>query len=217
MDTIDEFHTGFLADLRQESSEVGASVADVFFERMTGLLEAEGEIVTADRVGFAAAASNKTVRIDGIGGDPREADGILGVIVSDFFSGDEIAKINAQEAKRAFGHLINFVAASRRAAFREELIDGSAEAGAAATISSAWSSITKVKLILMTNAIYSARTDAVLAGTIADIPVTYNVRDLKRFHRYEASGQAAEKLTVNLKEDFGQGTRRLRMIRSVSF
>lgn len=205
MDTIDEYHTALQAELQQNSSEVGASIADAFFERMTGLLEAEGEIVTADRVRFAAAASNKTVRIDGIGGDPREADGILSVIVCDFIAEGEVKKINAQDAKKAFGHLINFVAASRRAAFREELMEGSAEAGVAATIASAWSAITKVKLILMTNAIYSARTDAVLAGTIADIPVTYNVWDLKRFQRYETSGRAAEKLTVNFKEDFGEG------------
>lgn len=205
MDNIEEFHAELLAELLQESGEIGVSVADAFFERMTGLLEAEGEIVTADRVGFIATASNKTVRIDGVGGDPREADGILSVIVSDFNSEDEIAKINAQDAKRAFRHLINFVAASRRAEFRETLIDGSAEAGVAATIASAWTRITKVKLILMTNAVYNARTDAVLAGTIASIPLTYNVWDLKRFHRYETSGHAAEKLTVKFKEDFGEG------------
>ena len=203
MDQVVDFNTALLDEINQEAADTSAPSSEIFFERMASLLEAEGEIVTADRVVFVATASGKTVRIDGIGGDPRESDGILSVIVSDFYPEAEPVKINAQAAKKAFGHLINFVAASRRSAFRETLIDGSAEAGAAATIASAWPSIVKVKLILMTNAIYGARTDAVLAGTISDIPVTYNVWDLNRFHRYESSGQATEKLTVNFKDDFG--------------
>jgi abortive infection phage resistance-like protein len=96
---------------------------------MTSRLEAEGEIATADRTEFVGSNSGKTVRIDGIGGDPREADGILSVIVCDFYPDRDPVKINAQAAKKVFGHLINFVAASRRAVFREQLASGSTEAG----------------------------------------------------------------------------------------
>ena len=44
---------------------------------------------------------------------------------------------------------------------------------------------------------------AVLAGKIDGIPVTYNIWDLTRFHRYETSGHAREKIIVNFREDFG--------------
>lgn len=203
MDELIEFNRSVVDEVTAEASASGISQAEAFFERMAALLEAEGEIATADRVAFLASSQGKTVRIDGIGGDPRESDGILSVIVSDFHDGDAAVKINASDAKKAFGHLINFVAAARRAVFREDLIEGSAEAGAAATVTSAWSSITKIKLILMTNATYSARTDAVLAGKIDGIPVTYNIWDLTRFHRYETSGHAREKIIVNFREDFG--------------
>ena len=203
MDELIEFNRSVVGEVTEEASASGISQADAFFERMAALLEAEGEIATADRVTFLASSQGKTVRLDGIGGDPRESEGILSVIVSDFYDGDAAVKINASDAKKAFGHLINFVAAARRAAFRADLIEGSAEAGAASIITSAWSSITKIKLILMTNATYSARTDAVLAGKIDGIPVTYNIWDLTRFHRYETSGHAREKIIVNFREDFG--------------
>lgn len=203
MEDAAEYHGALMAELRETSHEISVSLEVAFCERMASRLEMEGEIVTADWIGFADRSSGKPVRIDAIGGDPREAEGVLSVIVSDFHAGATPVKINAADAKRAFGSLINFVAASRRSAFRSELMDGSPEAGAASLITSAWSSITKVKLILITNAIYSARTDAVLAGKIADIPVTYNVWDLSRFHRFETSGHAREKIVVNFQDDFG--------------
>ncbi|MDG1371161.1 MAG: AIPR family protein [Paracoccaceae bacterium] len=203
MNELVEYNYSLIEEVAAEASVSGVSQADVFFERVAALLEAEGEISTSDRVTFLAAFRGKTVRIDGIGGDPREADGILSVICSEFYDGDAKVKINASDAKKAFGHLINFVAAARKAAFREGLIARSAEAGAASIIASAWTSITKIKLVLMTNAIYSARTDAVLAGKIDGIPVTYNIWDLTRLHRYETSGHAREKIIVNFLEDFG--------------
>ncbi|WP_324754348.1 AIPR family protein [Roseovarius sp. Pro17] len=203
MEETIKYHAAIIAELREISDESSVPSEVAFFERMANRLEMEGEIVTADWVGFSDRSSGKPVRIDAIGGDPRESEGVLSVIVSDFHPEATPIKINAADAKKSFGSLINFVAASRRAAFRSELIDGSSEAGAASMITSAWSSITKVKLILMTNAIYSARTDAVLAGKIADIPVTYNVWDLSRFHRFETSGHAREKIVVNFQDDFG--------------
>lgn len=203
MDELLEFNDSLVKEVAAEASDSGISQSDVFFERMAALLETEGEIATADRVRFLASSQGKTLRLDGIGGDPRESEGVLCVIVSDFHDGVGAVKINASDAKKAFGQLINFVAAARRTTFRADLIEGSAEAGAASIIASAWPTITKIKLILMTNATYSARTDAVLAGKIDGIPVTYNIWDLTRFHRIETSGHAREKIIVNFREDFG--------------
>ncbi|VVT34769.1 conserved hypothetical protein [Hoeflea sp. EC-HK425] len=200
---LNEFNAELTEEIRSESLQSGMSEADTFFERMASLLEAEGEIVTADRATYAGSNSGKTVRIDGIGGDPKEAEGVLSVIVCDFYAQPEPLKINAQDAKKAFGHLINFVAGSRRPEFRADLIPASVEAGVAQLIASSWSSVSKIKLILITNAVYSARTDAVVAGKIDEKPVTYNIWDLSRFHRYETSGQTREKIVVNFRDDFG--------------
>ncbi|MBD3666189.1 AIPR family protein [Sulfitobacter aestuariivivens] len=203
MTDISEFNSQLLEDVRQEATQSGISETDAFFERLASRLETEGEILATDRASYVGSSSGKTVRIDGIGGHPKEAEGVLSVLACIFRPDDEPVKMNAQEAKKYFGHLINFVAASRREAFRAELMPESAEFGVAELIASSWKSITKVKLILITNSIFSARTDAVLAGRIADIPVTYNIWDLTRFHRYETSGQAREKIVVNFREDFG--------------
>jgi hypothetical protein len=200
---VAEFNSLMLYDIRQEALDSGISQEDAFFEWMANRLETEGEIATTDRVAFVGANSGKTMRIDGIGGHPREAEGVLSVMICNFQADNEPVKMNAQEAKKHFGHLVNFVTASRRDTFRSDLTDGSPEVGVADLIASAWKSITKVKLILITNAINSARTDAVHAGKIGEVPVTYNVWDLTRIHRYETSGQAREKIVVNFQSDFG--------------
>ena len=69
-------------------------------------------------------------------------------------------------------------------------------------IAEAWPSVTKIKLILVTNGIYSARSDGKLAGTIGEIPITYNIWDLTRLHRVETTG-SKEKIVVKFAEEFG--------------
>lgn len=136
------------------------------------MLESEGEIEAIERAEFAGSSSGKTLRIDGTGGDPRDADGILSIIIFEMFDSDESATIHAADAKRLFTHLMSFVIVSRRREFRDSLHPDMPAAGTADLIASAWRSVTKIKLILVTNAIYRARIDAVLAGSIADVPIT---------------------------------------------
>ena len=132
-----EFNRNLIAEIKEEMAATGLPFEDLFFERLSGSLEAEGEIETADRVSFEGAASGKTLRVDGVGGDPRDAVGVLSVIVYEPFPNGDTATINAADAKKTFGHLINFVAAARRAEFRNGLHPETPEAGLANMISAA--------------------------------------------------------------------------------
>lgn len=202
LNSVEEFNSELLATLRSEEAETEIPIVDLAFDRFCGTLESEGEIEAIERVEFTGSSSGKTLRIDGTGGDPRDADGVLSVIVFEMFDSDQPTIINAADAKRFFSHLMNFVAASLRREFRDSLHPDMPVAGTAHLIASAWCSVRKIKLILVTNAIYSARIDAVLAGSIRDVPVTYNIWDLTRFHRIENSG-AREKIVVRFDRDFG--------------
>jgi hypothetical protein len=202
MELIIGYNRELLAEFREESAAAELPLRDVAFERLCSTLEAEGELETADRCNWRGNFGGKSLRIDGHGGDPRETEGILSVIACDLNEGDEPETLNAADAKQVFSHLINFVAASRKREFRDSLRLETPEFGTAMMIAEAWPTVTKVKLILVTNGIYSARTDAKLAGTIGDIPVTYNIWDLTRIHRVETTG-SKEKIVVKFAEDFG--------------
>lgn len=196
------FNSRLCNDVAQDASGDSTQETDSFFYLMSERLEAVGEIETSERAFFDTTIGNKTLRVDGSGGDPRDSDGVLSLIISDFH-GDELRTINAQDAKKTFGHLKNFILSAWKTDFRMSLPSGSPAAGLASTIAEAWKSTTKIKLIYITNANYSSRTDAVTAGEIGGIPATFNVWDLSRFYRYENSLQAREVLNINFRDSFG--------------
>ncbi|TCA08582.1 AIPR family protein [Rhizobium leguminosarum] len=202
MEHLVEFNRDLLLELRDMAADYDVPLEELAFDRLCSALEAEGEIEASDRSSYRGSASGKTLRIDGYGGDPRETEGVLSLIASELFEDGQPVPINAAEAKKIFGHLINFVTSARRSEFRSTLPIKSAEFGVATMIAETWASIAKIKLILVTNGVYSARTDAVLAGTIADVPVTYNIWDLTRLHRLETSG-SKEKIVVKFADEFG--------------
>ncbi|WP_422002695.1 AIPR family protein [Roseovarius mucosus] len=202
MEHLLEFNRDLIDELKQDVEVTGLPLADLAFDRLCATLESEAELDTSDRCCWIGSAPGKTLRIDGHGGDPRETEGVLSVIVSEIFDADQPPSLNAADAKKLFGHLINFVAAARRQEFLESLHVDTPAYGTATMIAEAWPAITKVKLILITNGIYNARTDAVVAGRIGDIPVTYNIWDLSRFHRVETTG-SKEKIVVKFAEEFG--------------
>lgn len=197
-----DFNSKIWGDVKYDVEGGSVLEDDAFFHLMTERLEAVGEIDTSERAYVDTMFGNKAIRVDGSGGDPRDADGILSLIVSELYRG-ELKTINAQDAKRTFSYLRNFITSSWKPDFRMSLPASSPAAGLASTIADAWSSTTKIKLIYVTNATYSARTDAVTAGEIAGVPATYNVWDLSRFHRYESSLQAREVLSINFRDSFG--------------
>ena len=202
MEHLLEFNRDLIDELKQDVEVTGLPLADLAFDRLCATLESEAELDTSGRCCWIGSAPGKTLRIDGHGGDPRETEGVLSVIVSEIFDVDQPPSLNAADAKKLFGHLINFVAAARRQEFLNGLHVDTPAYGTATMIAEAWPSVTKVKLILITNGIYNARTDAVVAGKIGDIPVTYNIWDLSRFHRVETTG-SKEKIVVKFAEEFG--------------
>lgn len=203
LDEFGDFNLELRDEVIQDATDSGISIDDAFFEHMAARLEAAGEIETADRASFEGVVSNKNIRIDGSGGNPLDSDGVLSVIICDFHEESRPVTINAPDAKRMFGRLANFLIFARQAEFRSKLQEGSSGAGLADTIAATWSSLSKIKLLLITNAIYRARTDAVSAGQIDNIPVTYNIWDLSRFHRYETSAQAREDLVIDFRHNYG--------------
>ena len=144
--------------------------------------------------------------VDGYGGDPRDSDGVLSLIICDFEMSEEPQVLQGERLKSLFKRLIEFVQHSRKRSFRESLEETSAGFGLADLVATTWKRITKIKLILLTNRTNRSRVDAVPAGMIDEIPVTYNIWDLPRIHRYVTSGRARD----DADRGFRKGVRRFR-------
>ena len=203
MTDLDGFHRELIADIRNEADAAGIFTVEAFFEKMAEVLSETGELETADRCFFEARAGRVNMRVDGYGGDPRDSDGVLSLIICDFEMSEEPQVLQGERLKSLFKRLIEFVQHSRKRSFRESLEETSAGFGLADLVATTWKRIIKIKLILLTNRTNRSRVDAVPAGMIDEIPVTYNIWDLPRIHRYVTSGRVRDDLIVDFTAEFG--------------
>jgi len=197
---IAEFHQEFFQDVIASADAGGQYVEDAFFDRFCEHLVDAGELETADRIQFV---SPRGLRVDGYGGDPLSAEGVLSLIVADFSQSSEIATLTATEMDAAFKRLSNFLTRALEDGFRDSLEETSPAFGLADLIAQRWPEIVKVRLFLISNRVLSARVDGRAAGEINGIPTTYSVWDLGRLHRFAASGTGREEVLIDLERDFG--------------
>ena len=197
-----EYHRELLADIQGDADAMGLMTVEAFFEKTGEILADAGELVTADRCYYEAPLA-KPVRVDGYGGDPREAEGVLSLIICDFTLGDEPQTLIAEDIKKLLRRLVEFVVLARKREFRDSLEETGAGYGLADLIATTWKDIVKIKLVLITNRINRSKVDALPVGTIGEVPVTYNVWDLQRLQRYVLSGQTREEMVIDFKEKFG--------------
>lgn len=198
---LEEFHREFFQDVHGAADSEGRYVEDTFFDLFCDQLVESGELDTADRAQYL---SPRGVRVDGYAGDPATSDGVLSLIIADFNQSPDIITLTASDMDAIFKRLSNFLAKSLDPDFRESLEETSPAFGLADLIGKRWSTISKVRLFLISNRVLSARVDGREAGEHDGVPVTYNVWDIGRLHRFAASGLGREEIEINMEEDFGE-------------
>ncbi len=194
---IAEYHEELFQEIHSRADAEGRFVEDAFFDVLTESLVDAGEIETADRVQHVSA---RGIRVDGYGGDPRNSDGALSLIITDFNQSHDVATLTATNLNATFKRLSNFLDRSLDEEYRNSLEESAPVFGLADLIANRWSSISKVRLFLVTNRVLSSRVDGREEGQLQGVPITYSVWDLGRLHRFVASGNEREDYMVNLSE-----------------
>lgn len=194
---LESFHREFFQDIHGSAHAVGNYAEDAFFELFCGHLVDAGEIDTADRAQYIAP---RAMRVDGYGGDPADADGTLSLIIADFHQSPDLATLTGSELDTILRRLGVFLSKSLEPDFLESLEETSPGFGLADLIRTRWASLSRVRLIVISNRQLSARVDGRAAGQLHGVPVSYSVWDIGRLHRYVASGQRREEIEIDLKE-----------------
>lgn len=197
---LEEFHQEFFQDVLAEADAGGRYVEDAFFELFCDQLVDAGELNTADRAPYV---SPRGMRVDGYGGDPVSSDGILSLIIEDCNQSPEVGTLTRSEMEAIFKRASNFLGKSCDATFRNALEETAPGFGLADLIAARWATVSKVRLILISNRVLSARVDGLAAGAVNGTPVTYSVWDLARLHAYATSGRGREDIVIDLENDFG--------------
>lgn len=201
MSELDEYHQNLMADIRREADASGVIMVEAFFDKMTERLTEAGELEVADRAYFQSGEGAQRLRIDGYAGDPRDSEGILGLIVCDFVDSEDVRTFGKTDVPPILNPLIRFLKKARTEEFRDSLNEANPAFQVSDLIITTWPQVTKVKLILVSNREYIGRDDAVKLQELDDVPVTWSVWDLARFERFEVKGN--EDLEIDLVQDFG--------------
>ncbi len=204
MSDLDEYHRDMMADIRREADTSGIMMVEAFFERMTERLTEAGELETADRAYYQSGDGNQKLRIDGYAGDPRDSEGVLGLIACDFVDSDTVQTLDKSGVTPILNSLIRFLAYARTEKFRDSLSEVNPAFQVSDLIISTWSQVTKVKLIIVSNRKYVSRDDAVKLSEVGNgASLTWSVWDLARFERFDRSGQARADMVTDFAKDFG--------------
>ena len=201
MNELEEYHQSLMADIRREADASGIFPVEAFFDRMTERLTEAGELEVADRAYYQSGEGAKRLRIDGYAGDPRDSEGVLGLIVCDFADGDKIQSFDKGDVPPILNPMIRFLKRALTEEFRDSLNEANPAFQISDLIIATWSQVTKVKLILVSNRQYTSRDDAVRLQELEDVPVTWSVWDLARFERFEVKGK--DEVEINLEAEFG--------------
>lgn len=203
MSELDEYHQNLMADIRREADASGIFPVEAFFDRMTERLTEAGELEVADRAYYQSGEGAQKLRIDGYAGDPRDSEGVLGLIVCDFADSDTVQTFGKGDVPPILNPLIRFLKKAKTEEFRDSLNEANPAFQVSDLIITTWSQVTKVKLILISNRQYIGRDDTVKLAEIGEVPITWSVWDLARFERFDRSGQAREEMVIDFAKDFG--------------
>ena len=198
---VEEFAREFIQDVLAESDADGQFVEDIFFQKSCEQIMEAGELDAADRVPYRSPT--KGIRVDGYGGDPADAAGILNLIILDFHLAPEIGRLTGTEMDATFRRLSNYLRQALDERWRDALEETSPAFGLADLIAQRWRSITRIRFLLVSNRELSERVDGRPAADIEGRQVTYSVWDIRRLHSQATIGYGREDIEIDLAEDFG--------------
>ena len=198
--TLDEFADDFCQRVLAAADSDGKFQEDAFFDIACDYLLECGDLDAADRVPYRHPS--RGIRVDGYGGDPGDAAGVLSLIGLDFSPAPTAGRLVGSQMDAIFRRMKRFVTHSLNARWRNALEETSPAFGLADQIQFRWGGITKVRLILVSNRQLSERVDGRPAGILEGKRVTYSVWDLRRLHRADTSSEP-EEMVIDLTNDFG--------------
>lgn len=193
--TIEEFHLEFTTELTERSGEDESFTRSTFVEHMCSSLEDEGFIS-----GHALTDYKNNGR--GIAVDAwayNEELSALTLIITDFRDSYILENLTKTDITKAFKRLTRFVEASLTTEFEDSLDDNAPARELAWMIRKSQGDISRIALVLVSNAQLSSRVTELPEDKAGDLPTTYDIWDIGRIHRSNTSGKSREDILI----DFG--------------
>jgi hypothetical protein len=194
--TFEDYKSELLNEVTAVAQSGALLTEDAFFDVVTDIIVESGDLETADRCYFVKHG----IRVDGYGGDPIDADGVLSLIICDYNSEPELVSANKTDIESVCKRASNFVSSSLSSRFVEQLDESSLEYGLADLIRQRWASIRKVRIIFVTTKVLNLRKSSFEPIPINGISAQFSCWDLARLHSFVVSGKEKEPVDVQMSE-----------------
>jgi len=196
--TYDDFKADLLNEVAAVAQSESLLTEDAFFDVVTDIIVDSGDLETADRCYFVKHG----IRLDGYGGDPIDADGVLSLIICDYNSDTELVTANKADIETVCKRASNFVSSALSSRFIEQLDESSSEYGLADLIRQRWASIRKVRMIYVTTKVVNLKKSSFEPIPINGILAQFTCWDLARLHSFVVSGKEKEPVNIQI-SDYG--------------
>lgn len=201
MSETDQYAEMLREDVRLLSEANGTSMEEAFFARVTDTITGSGEIDALEYFHHRGTPQSG-IRVDGWGGDPRKSKQLT-LLVVDHADDPEAATLTGTELNNQFKRPLRFLKAALDEEWRDRLEETSPGFELADMIAARWSSVKKIRLLLLTDRKLSSRVDGREMTEFMERPVSYSVWDVTRLERIESSAMGREDIIVDLDQHGG--------------
>ena len=188
-------------DIRLLSEANGTSMEEAFYARVTDTITGSGEIDALEYF-HHRGTQQSGIRVDGWGGDPRNSKQLT-LLVIDHADDPDAPTLTGTELNSQFKRPLRFLKAALDEDWRNRLEETAPGFELADMIAARWSSVKKIRLLLLTDRKLSSRVDGREMTEFMERPVSYSVWDVTRLERIESSAMGREDIVVNLDQHGG--------------
>lgn len=189
--TLDSYLQELVAEVLASAEAENSTTAPVFTRRALDDLEQAG--VTENT--FAAYHKSRGIEVSGYGSS--ESMDALDVFITAFTLEPQVTRIGKTEIETLFRRLLTFV--QRCGNGLQQQIDESNDVyDMCVGIQQKLKETSRLRLFLLTNS--EATVTALPPSRLGDLPVSYEIWDLTRFHRMATSGTLTEPITIDFSD-----------------
>ena len=193
---IEEYYTEFMQDIYARSGAEEDTNIFVFTERMCELLMEQGVIEDFKSIGYKK--SSQGIRVDASYYNPETE--VLSLFVTDFRFDHNLGSLSQTDVTKHFKRAEKFFTASLEPRFHQSLEESAEGFELAREIYEKSSAISRIQFYLLTNGELSKRIESVGNREINGHKCIYDIWDISRLFRLEASGKAREDVILDFKE-----------------
>ena len=198
MSGLQDAFAEFRDELLLEADASGDLQADAFFNLYAAVASEAGEVIDLEHTPARREGGRNPWQIDGYAIDVDR--GTLYVAVCDFRSDPELQTLNAAQIDAVLKKVLNFVEQASAPSFVNELEDTAPAFRAAYPIYSQPAAISRVRVVVFSNAKMSTKRPPQAAEEIMGRPVTYSVFDFGRYAETVSARSAPQPIEVVFEE-----------------